>query len=197
MTNTMRMTFAVLLATPLVSSLAEARKRPDPVAVSHVPQPVPHVDGFLPPDARFAIAATNTTFLASYNFEGAGSACDAQGWTVVDATAQVGTFWHVDDFAGVNVNPGDAYAPLAGARSLWCGARPAAGSPTCGYATLPGYGNGWNQTWQTKACVPVAGNLDVAFLMKIDSEANYDAVFLEYTTECGDPAPISDWDLRG
>ena len=143
-------------------------------------------DGSLSPDARFALAATNTTLLASFSFD-VGATCSQQGWTVVDATAQVGEFWHVDDFVGANVNPGDSLAVLAGTKSLWCGLRAATNGLACSYLVLPGYGNNWNQLWQTKTCIPVTGPLDVSFLLEIDSEPGYDYVFLEYTTDCTPP----------
>ena len=130
--------------------------------------------------------------LAYFSFD-VGATCSTQGWTVVDGTAQIANFWHVDDFAGVNVNPSDSYAPLAGSKSLWCGVRAASTGLGCGYLLLPGYGNNWNQTWQTKACIPVSGNLDVSFLMKVDSEPAYDATFLECTPNCVDPKPLSEW----
>lgn len=56
-------------------------------------------DGSITPNMRFALAAANTTLLASFSFD-VGATCSRQGWTVVDGTAQVGEFWHVDDFAG-------------------------------------------------------------------------------------------------
>lgn len=175
-------------------ALAEARKPPEPIPTADLPAAVSPVDGPVLHGSRFALAATNTTVLASYTFD-VGATCDAQGWTVVDATAQIAVFWHVDDFAGANVNVGDSYAPLAGTKSLWCGIRATSTGFACGYLALPGYGNNWNQTWQTKACIPVTGDLDVSFLMDIDSEASYDATFIEYTTECVNPTPLSDWDL--
>ncbi len=137
-----------------------------------------------------AVASSDTTLLASFTFDN-GGACDAQGWTAVDNTAQPGLFWHVDDFAGANVNSGDIYAPIAGNRSLWCGARQSTTGPTCGYLVLPGYGNSWNQLWQTKTCIPVTGMLDVSFVMSLDSESGYDTTTLEYTTDC--VAPYHGW----
>ncbi len=177
-----------------VSGDAFARKSPEPVRTVEIPTAVSPVDGPVHPNSPFILAATETTILASFTFD-SGAVCDQQGWTVVDATAQAATFWHVDDFAGANVNPGDSYAPLAGARSLWCGARAATSGLECGYMALPGYGNNWNQTWQTKSCIAVSGDLDVSFLMEIDSEPGYDAAYLEYTTVCANPKSISDWDV--
>ncbi|MCI0452918.1 MAG: hypothetical protein L0Z51_11105, partial [Candidatus Latescibacteria bacterium] len=65
--------------------------------------------------------------------------------------------------------------------------RASAPGPTCTYLVAPGYGNNWNQVWQTKTCIPVMGTLDVSFLLETDSEAAYDATYLEYTTDCTSP----------
>ncbi len=190
----LRATLAILLIVGLGFGLAEARKSPEPILSSEVPTRVGPFDGSLATEARFALAAPNTTVLASYSFD-VGATCSAMGWTVTDASAQIGVFWHVDDFAGANVSAGDSLAALAGTKSLWCGVRATSTGLMCGYFVLPGYGNNWNQTWQTKACIPVTGDLDVSFLMELDSEAGYDAVLLEYTTVCADPEPLSDWEI--
>jgi hypothetical protein len=170
-----------------------ARPPAEPIRTSEPPKAPGPRDGSLSLEPRFAIAAPNTTVLASYSFD-VGGTCSQQGWTVADGSAQIAIFWHVDDFAGANVNPGDSYAVIAGSKSLWCGARAVSTGPICGYLTLPGYGSSWNQVWQTKTCIPVTGNLDVSFLMETDSEPAYDATILEYTSDCVDPKPLSDWD---
>ncbi len=200
----LRATFAALVIAGISHAPAWCRtstERPIPTD-SPVIEAGP-TDGSIRPEPRFALAAPNTTVLASYSFD-AGLSCNAQGWTVVDASAQVAEFWHVDDFAGANVNAGDSLAVLAGTKSLWCGLRASATGLACSYAVLPGYGNYWNQLWQTKACVPVTGTLDVSFLLETDSEPAYDATFLEYTTDCTAPftgwiprdGGIGDWDGR-
>ncbi|HXV14781.1 MAG TPA: T9SS type A sorting domain-containing protein [Candidatus Krumholzibacteria bacterium] len=174
------------LALHLGVGVAEARKPAEAVPTSEAATRARPTDGSLTPDPRFAITAANTTVLASYNFD-IGASCNENSWTKVDATAQIAVYWHVDDFAGANVKPGDAYAALSGAKSLWCGTRHTASGPTCGYLALPGYGNRWNQSWRTKDCIAVTGDLDVSFLMQTDSEAAYDATVLEYTTDCSGP----------
>ncbi len=179
----------VLLGVPAV-----ARPPAEKVPAADLPFEVGPRDGTIAKEARFAVAAPNTTVLAYYSFD-SGIVCNPQGWTVVDGTAQVAMFWHVDDFAGANVNAGDSLAVLAGSKSLWCGLRAAPVGLPCSYMLVPGYGNNWNQVWQSKACINVTGNLDVSFLMEIDSEETYDATFLEYTTDCVDPKPISDWEV--
>jgi hypothetical protein len=137
-------------------------------------------------NAQFAGAALTTTTLYTQTFD-VGATCSEAGWTKVDGTSQIAVFWHVDDFAGANVNAGDSLAVLAGGKSLWCGARFATTGLTCGYLVLPGYGNNWNQSWRTKTCVALTGNLDVSFMLETDSEPGYDATFLEYTNDCTGP----------
>ncbi len=128
-----------------------------------------------------ALSVSDTTWLHSANFNG-GNNCAAQGWTSSDLTGQTGDYWHIDDYAGL------PFGPLAGAKSLWCGARAGGGLVLCSYATLPGYGNSWDQKWCTKNCLTTAGgasaNLDVSFTIRYDSEASYDGTALEYTTDC-------------
>ncbi len=125
-----------------------------------------------------------TTDLYNAKFE-VGASCNQSSWTKVDLTAQIGNFWHVDNFAGM----GAAYFPLAGAQSLWCGSRTSATggiNAVCAYQALPGYGNSWNQGWCTKTCIPVSGDgiLDVTFMARFDSEPSYDATTLQYTLDC-------------
>ena len=137
-------------------------------------------------EAQFAGAALTTTTLYTQTFD-VGATCSEAGWTKIDGSSQIALFWHVEDFVGANVNAGDSLAVLAGAHSLWCGARASTTGLTCGYLALPGYGNNWNQSWRTKTCLALTGNLDVSFLLETDSEAGYDATFLEYTNDCTGP----------
>ena len=181
----LRALISILLAGTLVATAVHAKRGDEPLRTVEVARPVGPTDGSLVPDPRFALAAANTTLLASFSFD-VGATCSPQGWTVVDGTAQIATFWHVDDFVGTNVNPGDSLSALAGSKSLWCGARASSSGLGCGYLLLPGYGSGWNQLWQTKACIPITGNLDVSFLLETDSEPGYDATYLEYTNDCSD-----------
>ncbi len=182
----MRMFVVIATLATLAASTVSARlPHEQPIPTSEPPKTVGPLDGSLSPDTHFALAAANTTLLANFSFD-VGGTCNRQGWTVVDATAQITEFWHVDDFVGANVNPGDSLAVLAGSKSLWCGVRASTIGPMCGYAVLPGYGNGWDQLWQTKTCIPVTGTLDVSFLIETDSEPGEDTTSLEYTTDCSD-----------
>jgi hypothetical protein len=124
-------------------------------------------------------AQVTTTFLAYYEFN-SGPNCVTEGFAKVDVTAQLGDYFHVDDFALLA-----GYNPLEGNKSLWCGARPDAGSPVlCGYTDLPGYGNGWNQAFCTKACLTLGPNTTVEAFLAWDSEPNWDATQLEIDDGC-------------
>src|SRR5262245_41974631 len=146
----LRAILAALIIGGLSHAPASARTSKEPIRTSVSVVESHATDGSLTPEPRFALAAANTTLLANFTFD-VGATCTQQGWTVVDGTAQIAEFWHVDDFVGANVNPGDSLAVLAGTQSLWCGARASINNLVCGYALLPGYGNNGNQVWQTKA----------------------------------------------
>jgi len=143
-----------------------------------------------------ASAAANTVVLLSSKFD-SGASCVANSWTTVDITQQTGDWWHVDNFttapwAGTKSTGGLTFNPVQGLRSMWMAALPPTGplnTILCGYAALPGYGNGWNQAFCSKACLAISGGpdatkLDVAFKLKFDSEPSYDGTGLEYTTDC-------------
>jgi hypothetical protein len=130
------------------------------------------------PPLRSSLAA-DTTMLGSWDFEG----CNPQGWTSVDRTLQDGTFFHVDDFAGM----APPYAALEGAQSMWCGLRDDPGNAeTCAYASLPGYGDYWEQRFATVSCFNVTGDVTVDYLIAWDSEPNYDYTTLQYDQCDGD-----------
>ncbi|HKW12846.1 MAG TPA: T9SS type A sorting domain-containing protein [Candidatus Krumholzibacteria bacterium] len=143
-----------------------------------------------------ASAAATTVVLNSSKFD-SGASCVANSWTTVDITQQTGDWWHVDNFttapwAGTKSTGGITFNPVQGTRSMWMAALPPTGplnTILCGYAALPGYGNGWNQAFCSKACLAISGGpdatkLDVAFKLKFDSEPSYDGTALEYTTDC-------------
>jgi hypothetical protein len=155
-----------------------------------------HPAALQPIRSMWASAAVTTLVLGSYTFE-VGASCVSQGWTTVDRTAQTGDWWHVDAFAGTpwagtQSTGGVTFSPIQGSKSMWMAATPPPAGPInttlCGYASLPGYGNGWNQSLCSKDCMTTSGgatpNLDAAFKLKFDTEPGYDAVELEYTTDC-------------
>jgi hypothetical protein len=130
-------------------------------------------------------AAQGTTFLAYYTFD-SGPNCVTEGFLTNDRTAQTHDFWHVDDFVGLGGGLSGLLIPLEGSQSMWCGARPdAVDLNLCGYATLPGYGNNWNQAFCTKACLPVTVDVTISLSTFWDSEPGYDATALQID-ECDD-----------
>jgi hypothetical protein len=107
------------------------------------------------------------------------------GWTSHDVTSQTGDYFHVDDFAGLGGGTYGVLNALEGDQSLWGGARASASVILCGYATLPGYGNGWNQAFCTRGCLVVGTGVVIDYLAAWDSEPGYDATAVE-VDECND-----------
>jgi hypothetical protein len=122
--------------------------------------------------------ANDTTVLGYWTFDTPG--CNAQGWTTVDRTTQTGVYFHVDDFAGLGGGDFGRLQPLEGSQSMWCGAREAPQVPlSCGYATLPGYGNEWDQWLMTVSCLDVAGDVVIDYKAAWDSEITFDPTIIE------------------
>lgn len=109
-----------------------------------------------------------------------------QGWTKVDLTAQA-TFVHVD-----------SYNAIGAPRSLWFGIQPTCSTPElCAYATLPGYGNDWDQRWQSQSLtVTGTNNITVSFDLKYDTEPTYDIFYLDYITASG-TYHVASWSGNG
>jgi hypothetical protein len=134
--------------------------------------------------ALSATASAGTTILLASNFDASPTACAAQGWVAVDLSTVSGTYFHIDNYAGL---PAADYAPIRGSQSLWCGTR--SDNPdvlVCSYESPPGYGNNWDQTWQTKLCIPVSVDdvLDVAMIAQWNSHYSYCGWAIEYTSDC-------------
>ena len=150
------------------ASQSIARKA-DPVAELAPSTPVTAVAP-ASPIVRGAHALSGTGTIASWDFE-----TQPDGWTSVDRTVTP-KFFHIDTFAGV---PG--YTQIFGFKSLWCGANACAtpGVDLCSYASLPGYGNNWNQVFQSTP-FNVTGDITVQYDIKYDLEASYDYAYFEY-----------------
>ena len=130
---------------------------------------------------RFPVALFTDTvavILGSWTFDDLAGNPDPQGWTTIDLTAQVDTFFHVDAFSGLDGGSFGRLVPISGARSLWCGARPS-DATVCGYASLPGYGNYWEQVFESRT-FSVPEDAVVEYHLVMDVEAGYDYVRLEY-----------------
>jgi hypothetical protein len=126
-----------------------------------------------------APAQAGTTWLGSWNFNS--TFCDDEsGWTHLDRTQLPGDYWHVDDFAGLGGGDYGLLLPLQGNQSAWCGTRNAPEHPVlCGYQTLPGYGNSWDQYF-VSACFSVTGDVEFNYLVAWDSETGFDGTLIEY-----------------
>jgi hypothetical protein len=103
------------------------------------------------------------------------------GWTRVDNTIDVDTFWHVDDFIGVA--PGDhlMLIPIEGIKSMWCGGRPNT-FHTSYWKSAPGYGNEWEQILETDPFFVTDSLITFECLLRIDAEPNKDILYLECYT---------------
>ena len=120
---------------------------------------------------RPSLAAADTFVLAEFTFDTAGSP-DPQGWVSVDQTAELDTFFHVDNFAGLGGGATGFLVPLEGNQSFWCGQRPAAGEPFCAYAALPGYGNSWSQRFESVS-FSTTGDVTLNYRMLYETEPGY------------------------
>ncbi|MCK4537225.1 MAG: hypothetical protein KAV42_00370, partial [Candidatus Krumholzibacteria bacterium] len=127
-------------------------------------------------------SAVDSYCLVWYDFE----QMNWQGWTTLDNTAQINTFFHVDDFAGLGGGAWGLLVPVAGTKSMWCGTRdandPRSSAPfmyLCSWADIPGYGNGWNQMLATGS-FPITGVVQFSYHGVFDSEPDYDQTYIEY-----------------
>lgn len=167
---------AMLLASPAHPKTKQASERPYPF-VAPVNESDPYDFRTVVAAPRFASGVPDTVELAFFDFDD-GVAPSAQGWTSVDGTAQKGDFFHVAGASELNGGQGGGLVPIEGNRSLWCGAAPSTSPLFCSYATLPGYGNGWQQLFasQTLNC----DSIHFCYKIRWDSEPGYDQTFVEY-----------------
>jgi len=117
--------------------------------------------------------AVDTYTIVYYSFDN----MNWQGWTRLDRTAQVDTFWHVEDYLEPELSglPG----PIEGSKSAWCGGPPGPSDYLCGWRTAPGYGNGWDQSLVTWPII-VSGLVTISFHGYFDCEEDEDFVYVEY-----------------
>ena len=171
----------LLTAIAITPAAMSAGKPPTPSAVLDARMPTPVVAS---PVVRGS-AKVDSVVLARYDFDDDQGAADPQGWTAWDLTVgpNTGLFWHVDDFAGLA-----GYAPLAGTKSLWCGARTSPDDAVDG--TWPGYGNSWRQSFES---VPfaVTGDVHIGYAVRHDLEPSYDVAYLEYRGAGGEWAQLA------
>jgi len=169
----MRRVVFFVLAAVLVSAMqapapAEEKQREKPRFYKPViREDVSDIDGF---DMRAnTIAAVDTYCIVWFDFE----QMSWQGWTCVDNTAQLDTFFHVDDFAGLGGGTRGMLVPLEGTRSMWCGVRPGTDPYLCSWETAPGYGNYWDQSL-TSDVMGHTGMVTLSYKYSIDTELGDD-----------------------
>lgn len=159
---------AFALAPGLAGSAAEARD------VRGEERGVPFVSPRAPENAReigssmFQAAAAGTTVLAWYQFD-AGGAPNPQAWTQHDRTVQPKVYFHVDGPACNGISA------INGTRSMWCGQWATSEDPWCGWSTLPGCGDDWDQRLEATVAATT-----LSYTVKWDSEAGYDFSYLEW-----------------
>jgi hypothetical protein len=136
----------------------------------------------------YSAAAVDTYCIVWYNFEPS----SWQGFTTQDMTAQVSTWFHADDFAGLAGGTGHLY-PIEGSISIWCGARPGTDPYLCGWYYAPGYGNNWNQMLKTEP-FPFVGALYLSYHGVFDSEYDYDFCHVEYDLGNENWVNVASWD---
>ena len=122
-----------------------------------------------------AAAAVDTYCIVWYDFEH----MDLQGWSIIDETAQIDTFFHVDDFAGLGGGDFGRLLPIEGTKSAWCGVRPGDDFYMCTWQSAPGYGNSWDQVLTTDS-FSFTGLLTFSYHGVFDSEDDWDKTYVEY-----------------
>ncbi|MBN2070749.1 MAG: T9SS type A sorting domain-containing protein [Candidatus Krumholzibacteriota bacterium] len=122
-----------------------------------------------------APASVDTYLIVKYDF----SDGDWLGFSRFDHTAQVDTFFHVDDFAGIGPGVNGMLSPIEGSKSIWCGARPGSDQYLCSWNSAPGYGNGWDQRLVSEP-FEFHGTVTISFHGRFDSEAGFDSTVVEY-----------------
>ncbi len=123
----------------------------------------------------WARVSPETTVVGWFTFDN-GNQPDTQGWTSVDLTEAEALYFHVDDFAGLN---GPILTAPGGNKAMWCGARPASTNPLCSYASLPGYGNNWDQMLCLSDSIS-GPDIELSFSIHYDTEPGYDEWSVEF-----------------
>jgi hypothetical protein len=137
----------------------------------------------------YMTAQVDTYCIVWYDFE----AMDWQGFTQVDNTAQIDTFTHVDDFAGLGGGDYGGLVAIEGAQSMWCGTRPGTSQYLCGWIYPPGYGNGWNQMLVSDP-FSFTGLLTFSYHGYFDSEDGWDFTYVEYDAGEGNWQNLATYD---
>ncbi|MBM4116988.1 hypothetical protein FJ251_04480, partial [bacterium] len=193
---------AVLLATSLAAPGLSREPGPrERVFFASEPPPVEAAPAGVRADTLFLFAASGPgaygapgTDPRGYTFDHAGGPATA-GWTPVDATAQLGIWWHLQ---ALNLSNGHATdfqsaaglpptgGPTAGNDyAWWCGRR-----NVCGWVNPTGYGGGWNQ-WLVLdvPAAATAGNLEFDYVGDFEGDV-YDFFTLYAKAGANDPVEL-------
>ena len=130
------------------------------------------------------------TYLAEYTFDDGFGGPDPQGWVSYDLTAQLDTFTHVDDFAGMP----PPWTAIEGGQSMWIGSRDV--PELCDYKNLPGYGNQWLERLESVSFV-TSGDVDFSYQVCSDTEAGYDPIIVAYQSKNGAWRTLAEYDGPG
>jgi len=142
---------------------------------------------------RFVSSSVDTYNIVRYDFESR----DWQGWTGVDNTAQLDSFFHADDFTGLAGGDFGRLTPISGSISMWCGCRPdTADEYLCEWSSLPGYGNGWEQMLVSDR-VMFAGYLNLSSRIRFDTEPDEDYLHIGYLNSSGDWEEVASFSGTG
>jgi hypothetical protein len=177
------LSLVVLFALTSLTAVAMAK---DTKGKTYRFESTPRTDAPLAPDMigsgpSLSSAAADTFHLAWYSFDNAGQA-DPQGWVNVELSQQLGTFFHVASSGGeLDGGTFGNLVPLVGSKSVWCGVPPQATVPFCGYFSLPGYGNAFDQIFCTSQIN--ADSVIISYTVFWDSEPGYDATAVEWSTD--------------
>jgi len=165
---------------------ASAKKNPsEKIWFESTPRP----DAPLPPElvgqmgSLRAAAPADTFVLLDEGFDGPVGEFP-YGWTTVDRTGQLDVFFHAADTTQLNGGTYGNLLPIGGAGiSMWCGISPSTAVPYCGYAELPGYGDGWDQILRSDFFT--GDIISVSYDVFWDSEGGYDGTQAEFTFDGG------------
>jgi hypothetical protein len=142
----------------------------------------PDLSNYAGPSRLSQAAAVDTFQLGWYTFDTNGQP-DTQGWVSVDLTAQIDEFFHVAGPSELDGGESGRLMPLQGLQSMWCGVAPSSDVPFCGYVTLPGYGNNWDQVFVSKTFY--CDSIRFSYRVSWDSEPGYDKTEVQYFDEVG------------
>jgi hypothetical protein len=126
------------------------------------------------PSRGFLRALPDTFPLGSWGFDDG----TASGWRVVDLTSQTDTFFHVADGTELDGGGYGNLLPLEGSQSMWCGVASTSSPPYCNWSTLPGYGSGWDQRFEST--VLYGDSIKFSCKIRWDIEWDYDRLYIQY-----------------